>query len=101
MWVARDLGYRGGRRTGIPITDEFHLQQAGAMMGGVELVRATLGAPVAERTSTVVWDMLGRIGEPILLWNAFPLHPHDADSRSPIGATLAQSVRRPGRSPWR
>ena len=22
IWVARDLGYRGGRRTGIPLTDE-------------------------------------------------------------------------------
>jgi hypothetical protein len=32
---------------------------------------------VAERTSTVVWDMLARIGERVLLWNAFPLHPHE------------------------
>jgi hypothetical protein len=48
------------------------------MMGGVQLDRATLGPAVAERTSTVVWDVLGQIGEPILLWNAFPLHPHEA-----------------------
>jgi hypothetical protein len=25
MWIARDLGYRSGRRTGIPITDERRL----------------------------------------------------------------------------
>ena len=29
MWIARDLGYRGGRRTGLPLTDEIHLNQAG------------------------------------------------------------------------
>jgi len=78
MWIARDLGYRSGRRTGIPITDELHLARAAATMGGVQLNRATLGPPVAERTSTVVWRMLARIGDPILLWNAFPLHPHEA-----------------------
>ena len=25
MWVAQDLGHRGGRRTGLALTDEFHL----------------------------------------------------------------------------
>jgi hypothetical protein len=75
MWIARDLGYRSGRRTGIPITDEFHLEQAGAMIGGAHLGRATLGPPVAERTSTAVWVVLARIGEPTLLWNAFPPAP--------------------------
>ena len=28
MWIARDLGYRGGRRTGVPLTDEVHLNLA-------------------------------------------------------------------------
>jgi len=78
MWIARDVGYRSGRRTGLPITDELRLERAAAMMGGVDLDRATLGPAIAERTSTVVWDMLGLIGEPILLWNAFPLHLHEA-----------------------
>jgi len=91
MWIARDLGYRSGRRTGIPITDELHLARAAAMMGGVQLNRATLGPPVAERTSTVVWGMLARIGDPILLWNAFPLHPHEPnDPLSNRGHTRAE-----------
>ena len=47
--------------------------------------------PVAERTSTVVWDVLTRIGEPTLLWNAFPLHPHEpTDSFSNRGQTRAE-----------
>jgi len=77
IWVARDLGYRGGRRTGVPLTDEVHLGHAAALMGGINLERATLGPVIAERTATVVWDVLSRIGQPVVLWNVFPLHPHE------------------------
>lgn len=79
IWVARDLGYRGGRRTGVPLTDEVHLGQAAALMGGITLDRATRGPVVAERTAAIVWGMLARIGEPVVLWNIFPLHPHEAN----------------------
>ena len=37
IWIARDLGYRGGRRTGVPLTDEVHLTHAAALMGGIAL----------------------------------------------------------------
>lgn len=79
IWIARDLGYRGGRRTGLPLTDEVHLDQAGALMGGIALDRATRGPAVAERTAAIVWSVLSRIGEPAVLWNIFPLHPHEPD----------------------
>lgn len=79
IWIARDLGYRGGRRTGVPLTDEIHLDQAAALMGGIALDRATQGPAVAERTATVIWKVLTRIGEPVVLWNIFPLHPHEAN----------------------
>jgi hypothetical protein len=79
IWIARDLGYRGGRRTGVPLTDEIHLAQAGALLGGITLDRATQGPVVAERTAAIVWRVLSRIGEPAVLWNIFPLHPHEAD----------------------
>lgn len=79
IWVARDLGYRGGRRTGVPLTDEIHLDQAATLMGAVGLDRATRGPIVAERTAAIVWSVLMRIGEPAVLWNIFPLHPHEAD----------------------
>jgi hypothetical protein len=77
MWIARDLGYRGGRRTGIPLTDEAHLLDASKLFGGIPLVRATQGPIVAERTASVIWRLLTQIGTPIVLWNVFPLHPHD------------------------
>lgn len=79
IWVARDLGYRGGRRTGIPLTDEIHLGAMGRLLGGVELHRATRGPAVAERTAAVVWKVLSRIEQPVVLWNVFPFHPHEPD----------------------
>jgi uracil-DNA glycosylase len=77
MWIARDLGYRGGRRTGVPLTDEVHLQTAGLLLGGISLSRATRGPIVAERTAAIVWRVLSKIGEPAVLWNVFPFHPHE------------------------
>ena len=77
IWIARDLGYRGGRRTGVPLTDEVHLQFVGRLLGGIELHRATHGPVVAERTAAIVWKVLSRMDRPVLLWNVFPFHPHE------------------------
>ena len=80
IWIARDLGYRGGRRTGVPLTDEVHLTSAGSLLGGIDLQRATHGPAVAERTAAVVWRVLSRVGAPVVLWNVFPLHPHETNA---------------------
>jgi uracil-DNA glycosylase len=79
IWIARDLGYRGGRRTGVPLTDEVHLDRVGDLLGGIELTRATRGPVVAERTAAIVWRVLSRIEQPVMLWNVFPFHPHEPD----------------------
>jgi hypothetical protein len=78
IWIARDLGYRGGRRTGFALTDDIHLERHAARWS-VDVVRPTKGTPVAEATASVVWKALERIDETVFLWNVFPLHPHDAD----------------------
>jgi uracil-DNA glycosylase len=78
MWIARDLGYRGGRRTGLPLTDEVHLASASTLLGGITLDRATRGPIVAERTAAIIWSVLAHIKAPVVLWNVFPLHPHEA-----------------------
>ena len=57
VWIARDLGYRGGRRTGLPLTDEIHLQTFSDFYGGLTLSRATKGPPVAERTAAIIWKV--------------------------------------------
>lgn len=79
VWVARDLGYRGGRRTGLALTDEFHLSKKASMFGGIDLRRTTVGPAIKERTASTIWNMVERIGEPIFMWNAFPFHPHLPD----------------------
>ena len=76
MWIARDLGYRGGRRTGLALTDEFHLPCYAKLFGLPSLQKATTGRAIAERTATVVWRVLNLIDRSIFLWNIFPLHPH-------------------------
>ena len=79
IWIARDLGYRGGRRTGLPLTDEVHLALVGQLLGGIELKRATKGPAVAERTAAIIWQVIKRLGQPVVLWNVFPYHPHEPD----------------------
>lgn len=78
MWIARDLGYRGGRRTGLALTDEVHLEAHAQLLNAVPLRRSTRGPIASERTATVIWRMLISVHQPIFLWNVFPLHPHNA-----------------------
>lgn len=77
LWIARDLGYRGGRRTGLALTDEAHLFDHSHLYGELPLKRATRGPVVAERTARIVWQALKLVNRPVFLWNVFPLHPHE------------------------
>ncbi|MGS1116518.1 uracil-DNA glycosylase [Castellaniella sp. UC4442_H9] len=76
IWVGRDLGYRGGRRTGLALTDDVHVAPHLARWGLVAK-RPTVGAAVAERTAAVIWQMLNQTQSNVFLWNVFPLHPHE------------------------
>jgi hypothetical protein len=78
IWIGRDLGYRGGRRTGLALTDDVHMEAHGARWG-IAATRPTKGEVVAERTAAVIWRILSQIEAPIFLWNVFPLHPHEPE----------------------
>ena len=103
IWIGRDLGYRGGRRTGLALTDDAHLHQH-AKRWGVNLPPElpTIGSIVTERTAAVIWKMLALIDARIFLWNVFPFHPykpgepftnrqHNANERK-VGEDLLQQL---------
>ena len=77
IWVGRDLGYRGGRRTGLALTDDVHIDRH-AKRWDLSADRPTIGTAIAERTAAVIWSMLDQIDARIFLWNVFPLHPHES-----------------------
>jgi len=79
LWIGRDLGYRGGRRTGLAFTDDRHLM-AHAERWHLQLQRPTRGEQIGENSATVIWRALSQIDQPIFLWNVFPLHPFHPDS---------------------
>ena len=74
MWVGRDLGYRGGRRTGLALTDDLHYFDHLNRWGVID-ERPTFGASLGERTARAVWSELNLVNDHIFLWNIFPLHP--------------------------
>lgn len=76
VWIGRDLGYRGGRRTGLAFTDDAHVE-AHAKRWSLSLQRPTKGDVIVERTATIVWRVLSCVDATIFLWNVFPLHPHE------------------------
>ncbi|MXW05040.1 MAG: uracil-DNA glycosylase [Gemmatimonadetes bacterium] len=78
LWIGRDYSYRGGRRTGLAFTDDAHLDEH-ALRWGLTLRRPTGDAVVRERSASVVWNVLSRIGATVFLWNVFPFHPHQPD----------------------
>ena len=82
IWIGRDLGYRGGRRTGLALTDDVHISTH-AKRWGVTVERPTKGEALAERTAAVIWSVLSRVEASIFLWNVFPLHPHDGAKNAP------------------
>lgn len=77
VWIGRDYGYRGGRRTGIALTDETHLTTLEKHFGIQGMSKATIGETIKERTASQVWNIISEVQANVFLWNVFPFHPYE------------------------
>lgn len=75
LWIGRDFGYRGGRRTGLAFTDDGHLPEH-AQRWGLAVQCPVRGGMAGELSARAIWNVLSRVDAPTFLWNVFPLHPH-------------------------
>lgn len=78
VWIGRDLGWRGGRRTGVALVDEFSLDDYALSINVAALRKATVGPVMRERTATEIQLARARVARKLFFWNIFPFHPHEA-----------------------
>ena len=92
LWVGLELGRQGGRRTGLPLTDEVQLEALARYWRIDGVRRATTGLPVRETTATFVWEALRTSRRRVLFWNAFPLQSHQPGSANNRNHTRAEAA---------
>ncbi|MDJ0627606.1 MAG: uracil-DNA glycosylase [Rhodobacter sp.] len=79
VWIGRDLGWRGGRRTGVALVDEASLDGYAQSIEVETLRKATVGPVMRERTATEIHLARSRVSRKLFFWNVFPFHPHESD----------------------
>ena len=77
VWIGRDLGWRGGRRTGVALVDESCLDDYALSIEVTGLRKATIGPAMRERTATEIHLARARVSQKLFFWNVFPFHPHE------------------------
>lgn len=77
IWIAEALGHRGGRRTGLAMTDDSNLRKVVKLLG-IQNIRSACINQVKEMTASQIWSLLEKlpIGDIPFLWNIFPFHPY-------------------------
>ncbi len=79
LWVGREPGWRGARRTGLALTDDFHVGSYLRRWGVPEPEQLPTLTNLGEATATAVWRAIDTLPDdiPLFLWNVCPLHCHD------------------------
>jgi hypothetical protein len=91
MLVGEAPGYKGCRLTGVPFTSE-EIVARGVPCGLFGTHKGyTAGGTQREQTASIVWEVLSRLDEVPLLWNAYPFHPFKgSDERTNRPPTLGE-----------
>lgn len=90
--------HRGARFSGIAFCSEVELMQKRDLVAREPLELTSVHShekPMRERSAAVIWDELARAGcaNRVVLWNAFPWHPHGdtvTSNRKPKLTEVAQ-----------
>ena len=85
MLLGEAPSHRGCRFTGIAFCSEVELIHKRDLVARRPLALTSAQSatkPVRERSAAVIWDELDRAGcaHQVVLWNAFPWHPHGAEA---------------------
>lgn len=76
IWIFEAPGYRGCRRTGLPLISENLLEEVSSILKLDEsFEKATKTNITAEYSANAVWNMIRKLPETPFIWNAYPLHP--------------------------
>ena len=69
LWLGRDLGHRGGRRTGLTLTDDIHFSTHMDRWKLINYKNLEIAKKIkfSERTATVIWQVLNQIQADIFL----------------------------------
>lgn len=74
-------GYLGCRRTGIPFTDNDHLDKVAKIYKISRLSKATKSGKDKENSALYMWRTIQELSDPPFVWNIIPLHPYDSDNQ--------------------
>lgn len=91
-------GYRGCRFAGVPFASEALIFDGVVPRVTMGQRITTLERPLAEASATIVWRTLYTLGleDDVVMWNAFPFHPHKPgkplSNRTPTAAEVCNGA---------
>ena len=88
LFVGEAPGYLGCALSGIPFTDEFRLTEQGRkgclplLEAGYKIAPKNHSKPHKETSARIMWSSFVCNDFFPMLWNIFPFHPHNENSKS-------------------
>lgn len=91
MWIGLELGRLGGRRTGLPFTDELSLPLVRNYWLAEGIERATHGPAAKEQSAAFIWQAVPSARGRVFLWNVFPFQCHRTGAITNRGHSRAEA----------